>query len=72
MKNFVKSSKTSAPISHSGATSLPSIGDSFAYIETSTVNSGPDNVFCSLERTDNIPITNITLYYNRFSVLSNG
>ena len=37
------------------------------YIETSCNNFG-ENVFCSWERTDIIRISNITFYYNRFSI----
>ena len=40
------------------------------YIETSYNNHG-NNVFVSFERTDIIQISNITLYYNRFSILTN-
>ena len=40
------------------------------YIETSSNNHG-DNVFVSWERTDIIEISNITFYYNRFSILTN-
>ena len=40
------------------------------YIETSTTNHG-NNVFVSFERTDIIQISNITFYYNRFSILTN-
>ena len=40
------------------------------YIETSTNNYG-ENVFVSIERTDIIQISNITFYYNRFSILTN-
>ena len=32
--NFIKSTKTSSPTSHSGATTKPPIGDAFMYIET--------------------------------------
>ena len=39
------------------------------YMETSSGNHG-NNVFCSFERTDIIQITNITFYYNRFSILT--
>ena len=39
------------------------------YIETSSNNHG-NNVFVSCERTDIIQITNITFYYNRFSILT--
>ena len=67
---FVKSTKTSSPTSQSGATSLPPIGTAYMYIETSSNNHG-DSVFVSWERTDIIQITNITFYYNRFSILTN-
>ena len=40
------------------------------YIETSSSNHG-NNVFVSFERTDIIQITNISFYYNRFSILTN-
>ena len=49
---------------------MPPVGDSFMYIETSSNNNG-ENVFVSWERTDIIQITNITFYYNRFSILTN-
>ena len=68
--DFIKSSKTNSPTGDSGATSLPPIGNSFMYIETSSNNHG-NNVFVSWERTDIIQITNITFYYNRFSILTN-
>ena len=64
--NFIETTKTNSPTGDSGATSLPPTGDSFMYIETSSNNNG-DNVFCSFVRTDNIQISNITFYYNRFS-----
>ena len=68
--DFIKSSKTNSPTGDSGAESLPPIGNSFMYIETSSNNHG-NNVFVSWERTDIIQITNITFYYNRFSILTN-
>ena len=70
IQNFIKSTKTNSPTGDSGATSLPPIGDAFMYIETSSGNHG-DNIFVSFERTDIIQITNITFYYNRFSILTN-
>ena len=70
IQNFIKSTKTNSPTGYSGATSLPPIGNSFMYIETSSNNHG-NNVFCSFERTDIIQISNITFYYNRFSILTN-
>ena len=70
ISNFVKSTKTNSPTSQSGSNSLPPIGTAFMYFDTSSNNSG-DNVFCSWERTDIIQISNITFYYNRFSILTN-
>ena len=40
------------------------------YIETSS-NIHGNNVFVSFARIDIIQITNITVYYNRFSILTN-
>ena len=68
--NFNKSTKTNSPTGSSGATTLPPVGNAFMYIETSS-NINGNIVFVSWERTDNIQITNITLYYNRFSILTN-
>ena len=68
IQNFIKSTKTSSPTSHSGATSLPPMGNAFMYIETSSNNHG-NNVFVSLERSDIIQVTNVTFYYNRFPIL---
>ena len=68
--DFIKSTKTNSPTGFSGAESLPPIGNSFMYIETSSNNHG-NNVFVSWERTDIIQISNITFYYNRFSILTN-
>ena len=70
IQNFIKSAKTNFPTEDSGATTLPPIGTAFMYIETSSGNHG-NNVFCSFERTDIIQITNITFFYNRFSLLTN-
>ena len=41
------------------------------FIETSSYNHG-NNAFCSWERTDIIQVSNITFYYNRFSILTNN
>ena len=71
LNNIIKSTKTSSPISQSRATSLPPIGISFMYIETSSGSRG-NNVFVTFERTDIIQITNITFYYNRFSILTDS
>ena len=70
INDFIKSTKTNSPSGYSGATSLPPIGNSFMYIETSSNNHG-DNVFVSWERTDVIQISNISFSYNRFSILTN-
>ena len=70
ISDFIKSTKSNSPSSYSGATSLPPIGNSFLYIETSSNNHGA-NVFVSWERTDIIQISNITFYFNRFSILTN-
>ena len=70
IQNFIRSTKSNSPTGDSGATILPPIGDSFMYIETSSNNHG-DSVFVSWERTDIIQISNITFYYNRFSILTN-
>ena len=69
--DFIKSTKTNSPTGYSGATSLPHIGNSFMYIETSFNNHGHERVFVSCERTDIIQISNITFYYDRFSILTN-
>ena len=69
--DFIKSTKTNSPTGHSGATNLPPIGNSFLYIETSSNNHGHERVFVSFERTDIIQISNITFYYNRYSILTN-
>ena len=69
--DFIKSKKTNSPTGHSGATSLPPVGNSLLYIETSSNNHGHERVFVSFERTDIIQIINITFYYNRFSILNN-
>ena len=70
INDFIKSTKTNSPTGFSGATSLSPIGDAFMYIETSSNNHG-SNVFVSWERTDIIQTSNITFYYNRFSILTN-
>ena len=49
--------------------SLPAVGNSFMYIETSSNNHGHERVFVSWQRTDIIQISNNTFYYNRFPIL---
>ena len=51
--------------------SLLPVGNSFMYIETSSNNHGHERMFVSWERTDIIQISNITFYYNRFSISIN-
>ena len=67
IQNFIRSTKTSSPTNNSGASIPPPIGNPYMYIETSNNNFGA-NVFCSWERIDIIQISNITIYYNRFSI----
>ena len=67
INNFVKSTKTESSTADSGATALPPIGTSFMYLESSGVNNGA-STFLILTRTDIIQITNISFYYNRFSI----
>ena len=69
--NYIRTTKTKSPTANAGATTLPPIGSAFMYIETSGDNNGHNRVFVSWERTDIIQITNITLYYSRFSILTN-
>ena len=71
IQNFIISTTTNSPTGDSGASSLPPIGSAFMYIETSSGNHG-NFVLCSFERTDIIQLTNITFYYNRFSILTNN
>ena len=69
-QNFIKSTKTNSPTGYSGAESLPFIGNSFMYIETSS-NNHSNIVFISFGRTDFIQISDITFYYTRFSISTN-
>ena len=69
-QNSIKSTKKSSPTSHSGATNSPAIEDSIMYVETSRNSSGSENKFLSFEPTDNIQISNISFYYNRYPILS--
>ena len=71
IETFIKSTKTNSPTGEWGATSLPPIGNSFMFIETSSNNHGHERLCVSWERTDIIQITNISFYYNRFSILTN-
>ena len=42
IQKFIRSTRTSNPTGSSGATSLPTVGDSFLYIQTSSSNFGED------------------------------
>ena len=53
------------------ATTLPPIGNSFLYIETSGNIAGL-YVYCSFERTDLKHISKIRFYYNRFATANAG
>ena len=70
IQSFIESTKTNSPTGDSGATTLPPIGSSFMYIETSSANYG-NNVLCSFERSDIFQTTNKTFYHNRFSISTN-
>ena len=70
IQNFIKSTKTNSPTGFSGAESVPLVGSGFMYIETSSNNHGK-NVLVSFERIDIIQFSNLTLYYKRFSILTN-
>ena len=67
---FLKSTKRNSLTGDSGATTLPTIGSSFMYIERSS-NNHDNNVSDTFERAYVIQITQITFYYNRFSILTN-
>ena len=67
--DFIRSTKTNSPTGHSGAAKLP-IAKSFLNIETSSNNPGHERVFVSWERTEINQISNITFYYNRYSILT--
>ena len=68
---FIKSTITNSPTGHSGATSLPPIGDKFMYMETSSKVHGQKRVCVRIEWTDFIKISIITLFFKRFSILNN-
>ena len=67
INTFLKSTTSSSPTAQSGASSIPPIGWSFMYIESSGNNHGANHVMVSWERTDIIHISNMKFYYNRFS-----
>ena len=63
---LLKSTKTNSPTGNLGPPSLHPIGDAIMYTETSGNNYGP-KVFCSIERTDVLHISNIKFCWNCFS-----
>ena len=69
---FLRSTITNSPTGYLGSTSLPPIGNSFIYFETSSNNHDLEIVFVSWERTDFIQFSKVTFYYNRFSILTNN
>ena len=61
--NFVRATKSSSPTPNSGATSLHFIGDILEQAQITTVK-----IFSlAFKRTDIIPISNKTFYYNKIS-----
>ena len=70
VEKFKKVTLTISPTGESGATKLSPIGSAFMYIEIRSINHGHERVFVSFERTVIFQISNITFYYNRFSILT--
>ena len=54
------------PTGYSGATSLPVVGDSFMYIETSQNTLDSEIFFVSSEQTDFFQISSFCFNWNRF------
>ena len=67
INTFLKSTTSSSPTAESGASSIPPIGWSFIYMESSGNNHGANLLSVSWKRSDIIYISNIKFYYNRFS-----
>ena len=67
INNFINSTRSQSPTEDSGASTLPPIGLAFMYIESSGINHGY-NTYVKLIRTDIIQISNISFYYNRYSI----
>ena len=59
IQNFIRSSNRLTPSPDTGSNTLPPIGKSYLYIETSSNNHG-EGVYCSFERTDIIQFSKIT------------
>ena len=64
IQNFIQSTNQLTPSPDAGSNTLPPIGESYLYIETSSNNHG-EGVYCSFERTDIIQISRSSFYYNR-------
>ena len=71
IQNFIKSTIRNSPTADSGARNLHPIGSAFLYLETSSNNHSHERVFFIWERADITQISNFTLYYNRYSILTN-
>ena len=67
INTFLKSTTNTSLTAESGASSIPPIGWSFMYVESSGNNQGANHISVSWERSDIIHISNIKFYYNRFS-----
>ena len=63
IQNSMKSSRTNTATPKTGATNLPTISDSFWYVEGGA-NNGGQNIFCSSERTDIIQISYVGFHFN--------
>ena len=68
INTFLKSTTSTSPTAESGANSIPPIGWSFMYVETSGNNHGANHKMVSWERTDIIHVSKIKFYYKRFSI----
>ena len=66
LKTFLKSPTSTSPTAQSGASSIPSIGWNFMYMESSGNNHGANHISVSWERSDIIHTSNKILC-NRFS-----
>ena len=64
--NLINAEQTSSPTGITSATSLTPIVDSFLYIETSSRHNA-NGVFVSLQRTDNVQISDIKNYCSTYS-----
>ena len=67
INTFLKSTTSTSPTLESGAASLPPIGWSFMYVESSSNHDGANHAMVSWERTETIHISKIKFFHNRFS-----